>query len=48
MREPNFPRKIVSLGELLKANKEQFDRILATQKKEMGLMGLSRQPLTRE
>ncbi len=46
MNDQPPPRKPVSLDDLLKANKEQFDRIFADQMKESGLLGTTHRPTT--
>src|SRR5215472_10462079 len=45
---PNFSplSSTVSFDDLLKANKQQFDRIFATQTEELGLLGASLRPPT--
>ena len=40
--------KSVSLDDLLKANKDQFDRIFSSQKNEIGLVGATSRPTTHE
>ena len=47
MTESGPPTKTVSLDDLLKANKAQFDKIFGVQKEELGLRGMSRKPVTR-
>ncbi len=46
MTDLNPPARTVSLDDLLKANKAQFDRIFATQMTEIGLVEASRLPAT--
>ncbi len=48
MTDLNPPAKSVSLDDLLKANKSQFDEIFATQMRETGLVGVSHRPATEE
>ena len=42
------PRKTASLDDLLKANKEQFDKIFSTQMTEIGVVDSTIRPVTRE
>ena len=48
MREPDPSQKPVSLNDLLKANREQFDKIFGSQQEEMGLLRASRIALTEQ
>ena len=48
MTEPGRPTTPVSLDDLLKANKAQFEKIFATQMQEIGLVGASHRPPTEE
>ncbi len=48
MTDLNPPGKSVSLDDLLKANKAQFDRLFATQASEAGLVEVGRRPATEE
>jgi len=48
MTDLNPPNKSVSLDDLLKANKDQFDQLFATQVNEVGLVGVSHRPATEE
>ena len=48
MTDLNPPSKSVSLDDLLKANKEQFDQLFATQVQEVGLVDVSHRPATEE
>jgi hypothetical protein len=43
---PNFSplSSTVSFDDLLKANKQQFDRIFSSQTQELGLLGASHRP----
>lgn len=47
---PNFSplSSKVSFDDLLKANKEQFDKVFSAQTKELGLLGASHRPPTAE
>ncbi len=42
------PRKTASLDDLLKANKEQFDRIFSAQMTEIGVVDATLRPVTSE
>ena len=46
MTDLNPPNKSVSLDDLLKANKDQFDQLFATQVNEVGLVDVSHRPAT--
>ncbi len=48
MTEPTPSAKPLSLDDLLKANKAQFDKIFSTQMSELGLAGMTHRPATRE
>ena len=48
MLEPESPLKSVSLDDLLKANREQFDKIFGVQREELGLLGTTRVALTEQ
>ena len=48
MTDLNPPGKSVSLDDLLKANRDQFDKIFATQMREIGLVGARHRPPTQE
>lgn len=47
MTDRTMPPKSVTLDDLLKANKEQFDRIFSSQLNDLGLRGATLQPATR-
>ncbi len=42
------PRRTGSLDDLLKANKEQFDKIFSAQMTEIGVVDTTIRPVTRE
>ncbi len=48
MSEPEPPPKLLSLDDLLKASKAQFDAIAAVQSKELGVVGVEHRPATKE
>ena len=48
MTDLNPPNKSVSLDDLLKANKDQFDQLFATQVNEVGLVDVSHRPATED
>ena len=48
MTDLNPPSKSVSLDDLLRANKDQFDQLFATQVREVGLVDVSHRPATEE